>query len=227
MGSRTVKTKVGLIAAASLAALLTGSCAQAATTLAPAVLSPGGSVAIPDFPDGVALLAAQAEPFGSDLGPAGVLKEYVVTDSLVNPFGVNGLIFVFQLSLSSGDVAKVSLPGYAGLDTAVKSCNDVACIEGTGDPPDTATRSANGDVVSFLFSTPITGPSAGFSIYTNALGFTDPPSAMIIDAAGDISLAPTFAPAGVPEPSTWAMMLLGLAGMGAALRRAKSNPAVV
>jgi hypothetical protein len=182
---------------------------------------------VPDFPDGVALLATQTEPFSSDLGPAGTLTEYVVTDSQVNPFGYHGLVFAFKLSLSSGDVARISLPGYGGYDTAVKSCNNVVCVEGPGNPPDTATRSANGDVVSFLFGTPLTGDSSGFVIYTNAVGYKDPMGAQIIDAAGDISFAPTYLPSGTPEPAVWAMMLVGFGGMGLAMRAGRRSRAAV
>lgn len=43
-----------------------------------------------------------------------------------------------------------------------------------------------------------------------------------IDALGAISTRPFTPPTGgVPEPSTWAMMLLGFAGLGAALRRVR------
>ena len=41
-----------------------------------------------------------------------------------------------------------------------------------------------------------------------------------IDAVGAIS---TRATPGIPEPSTWAMMLLGFAGLGGALRRSRST----
>lgn len=47
-----------------------------------------------------------------------------------------------------------------------------------------------------------------------------------IDALGAISTRPFTPPTGgVPEPSTWAMMLLGFAGLGAALRRARRGAA--
>jgi len=185
----------------------------------PAILLPGGTVSIPDFPDGVALVATKVESFGGGLGPAGVMTEYVVTDSAVNPFGYHDMVFAFSLSLSSGNVAQVSLPGYAAFDTAVKSCNNAVCIEPPGMPPDTATRSADGDIVSFLWSTAMTTDSGGFVIYTNSTGYSDPPSGRIIDLAGDVSLVPVFLPSGVPEPATWALMLVGIAALGGVMRR--------
>jgi len=203
----------------TVAGLGAGTSALAASgTGAPAILLPGGSVSLPDFPDGVALVATKTSSFGGGPGPAGVLTEYVVTDSTVNPFGYNGLVFAFSLSLSSGDVAQIALPGYAPFDTAVKSCNNTVCIEGLGTPPDTATRSSDGDVVSFLWGTPITTTSAGFSVYTNATGYIDPPSGKIIDAAGDVSLVSVFLPSAVPEPASWTLMLLGIALLGPVIR---------
>ena len=207
----------GLLAAASLGI---GGPAMAA---APAILAPGGTVAVPDFPDGVALVATKIEDFGGGPGPAGVLTEYVVTDSSVNPFGFHDLVFAFSLSLSSGNVAEISLPGYAAFDTAVKSCDAMACIEGPGIPPDTATRSGDGDVVSFLWGTPITATSAGFSIYTNSFGYGDPPSGRIIDSSGDVSLVSVFLPSSAPEPATWSLMLAGVAVLGWRLRGAKAG----
>jgi hypothetical protein len=218
------KRLVKALLAAALAApgLAAPGLAAGASVEAPAILTPGGTVAVPDFPDGVVLVATKVENFGGGAGPAGVLTEYVVTDSAVNPFGYHDVAFAFSLSLSSGDVVKMSLPGYAAFDTAVKSCNSAVCIEGTGTPPDTATRSANGDIVSFLWGTPLTTTSAGFVIYTNANSFIDPPSAQIIDLAGDVSLAPVFLPSTVPEPAGWALMLIGVGLIGSVMRRARA-----
>jgi len=193
-----------------------------ATAPSPAILPPGGTVAIPDFPDGVALIATKTSSFGGGPGPAGVMTEYVVTDSSVNPFGFHDLVFAFALSLSSGNVAQVSLPGYAPFNVAVKSCNSSVCIEGPGTPPDTATRSGSGDIVSFLWGTPITTTSAGFSVYTNAAGYIDPPSGRIIDSAGDVSLVSVFMPFSVPEPASWTLMLAGVALLGSVMRRGRS-----
>lgn len=197
--------------------------AVGASVAAPAILPPGGTVAVPDFPDGVVLVASKVENFGGGAGPAGVLTEFVVTDSAVNPFGFHDMAFAFSLSLSSGDVVKMSLPGYGAFETAVKSCNDTVCIEGTGTPPDTATRSADGDVVSFLWGTPLTTKSAGFVIYTNANSFSDPPSGRIFNLAGDVSLVPVFVPSTVPEPAGWALMLVGVGLVGWGMRRARGG----
>jgi hypothetical protein len=192
--------------------------ASAASAGAPAILAPGQSVSVPDFPDSAVVLATQTEPFGGATGPKGLLTEFVVNDTLYSPFGADDLVFAYSLSMSSGNVAKISLGGFGGFQTAVKSCDALACIEGVGLPPDTATRSADGGTVSFLFDTPLTGASSGFVIYTNASYYYDPPGAAIFDSAGDVAYAPTFLPSAAPEPSAWALLITGLTMLGGVLR---------
>ena len=67
--------------------------------------------------------------------------------------------------------------------------------------------------------TPTGNPSSGIISF----GFED--QGETFSATGTLTPAPTVT-AGVPEPSTWAMMVLGFAGLGlAAYRRAKQNGA--
>jgi hypothetical protein len=47
----------------------------------------------------------------------------------------------------------------------------------------------------------------------------------ILDYAGSVDL--TVRAAGSPEPETWALMLLGVAGMGVMLRRGRARPAPI
>ncbi|MGH7022173.1 MAG: PEP-CTERM sorting domain-containing protein, partial [Caulobacteraceae bacterium] len=185
---------------------------------------------VPDFVDSVTqVLAFQTVPFGSPGDPTGSLTEYVVTGTGDNPFGNNDVTFAFGLSLTSDDVASISMPGYAGFDTAVKSCNIAGeCVEAAGDVvPTTASRSANGDVVEFYFSTPVTSsaPSGGFVIYTNAKTYADPPMIEIADTNGNVSFASEFVPSAVPEPQAWMSILAGIGLAGAALRRARRGKA--
>jgi PEP-CTERM motif-containing protein len=44
--------------------------------------------------------------------------------------------------------------------------------------------------------------------------------------SGNLNLVAQAAPGGVPEPATWAMMLLGFGGVGFAMRRKKSMRAI-
>lgn len=81
--------------------------------------------------------------------------------------------------------------------------------------------------VSFFFLHAFT-LSSGFVAGLNTLDFrvTDvgPPTALRVDSiAGTAELAPPTT-GGVPEPSTWAVMILGFGVAGAALRRRRGSP---
>jgi hypothetical protein len=74
----------------------------------------------------------------------------------------------------------------------------------------------------------ITGSSGGFSIYTNATTYTDPPIYFTDSSGVTDSVRGAFGPGAVPEPSTWAMLLLGFAGLGlAGYRRKKKSHAAL
>jgi hypothetical protein len=217
-----------LFSFAAIAVLVAGIAATpvAASSL-PAILNPGQTVSLPDFPAGANVLATQTESFSSALGPVGILTEYVVNNTQFSPYAPGDLTFAFGLEVTGDDVAEVSLPGFAGFDTAVKTCDVAACIEGSGIVPDSAERSTDGDIVSFLWSTSFMGGSSGFSVYTNATSYTDPPMIEIIDIAGNMSSAPTFLPAATPLPTTWLMLVSGLVGLGFfAYRGTKKNASV-
>jgi PEP-CTERM motif len=68
-----------------------------------------------------------------------------------------------------------------------------------------------------------TGVPASLDIVTLAAGFADVDSVEIVPTGGnvnvnDITISPAAA---VPEPSTWAMLLLGFAGLGFAFRQSR------
>jgi PEP-CTERM motif len=195
----------------------------------PEVITPGQTIIsnIPDFRDGVVpLLPAPFFAqffFGSPStpGPAGSLTEVVGNDSQVSPFGPGGTIFTYSLDITKGDLSSIAFTGNTGFSTAVKVC-DSGCIEGNGPVPDQVSRSSNGDQITFSFATPLTGSSGGFSIYTNATTYTDPPIFLTDSGGLTITLDGAFGPA-VPEPSTWAMLLLGFSGIGVMAYRRKSK----
>ena len=65
---------------------------------------------------------------------------------------------------------------------------------------------------------PLGGFSDPFSVVTNALG--------TLNVGGEIEaleFAPQSPPSGVPEPSTWAMMLIGFAGLGFAAFKSRKE----
>ena len=82
-----------------------------------------------------------------------------------------------------------------------------------------------GDTISFVFATALTGSSGGFSIYTNATTYTDPPS-IFIDSSNNSVSVDIFGPAGpatTPLPSTWTMLIAGFVGLGFFAYRGSKN----
>ncbi len=221
--------RLALSALAAVAAVSAGIGARpaAAQMPSPAILTPGQTVSLPDFPASASVVATQVETFGSSSGPDGTLTEYVVDNVEYSPYGPSGLVFAFGLQVTGDNVAEVSLPGFAGFDTAVKTCNVAACVEGTGVAPTTASRSTDGDIVSFLWNMEFSGGSSGFSVYTNATSYYDPPMIEIFDLDGNVSFAPTFLPS-TPLPSSWLMLFSGLLVLGYFAYRGskKSGPAI-
>jgi hypothetical protein len=83
-----------------------------------------------------------------------------------------------------------------------------------------------------IFPTGVTSPLPGLFIgFTSAgndiFGFSVGPSASINDSFAIDDVRWTSLRALVPEPSTWAMLLLGFGGLGAVLRRGRRAPAAL
>jgi PEP-CTERM motif len=154
----------------------------------------------------------------------------VIKYSQVNqyhPYG--GLYFDYEISLSSGDVTEFSAPGYAGFEVAAKQCGISGCggSGANGVSATSASRSSDGNLISFSFGGDLIGGthSANLQLLTNAPSFADPFATLEDD--GIFYSIPVATPA-VPEPSTWALMLLGFAGLGfAGYRRALKSAEVL
>jgi hypothetical protein len=201
---------------------------EAQSLVAPIALPSGGTVS--PLPNGFSGAAEfkwfdHTENFSFLDGPTGTLRDRVLQYPDVvtpaHPYG-SGLYFDYEITLTSGDVAQFIAPGYGGLEVSVKECGIAGC-GGSGSfgvSATSASRSANGDDITFTFAggALVGGTrSANLQTLTNAVEFLDP-YATLVNATGDTFSVPVVAPAAVPEPSTWAMLLLGFAGLGFARR---------
>ncbi len=208
---------------------LGASAALAIAAAAPAahanVLSPGGSV-LPDAP-GVngSLLAETGWQSFSFAGTTGSVLEIVVADS-TNMFGAGDLSFIYQVQITGGDLGHVTGFDYKGWLTDVQSGCEMgdSLLACGGTNASSVDRSADGSVVSFNFSPNLVAGdwSESLVIATNAKHYTVG-TIGLIDGGGatETGYAPT-----VPEPSTWAMMALGFAGLGYAGFRRGRRPAI-
>jgi PEP-CTERM motif len=203
----------------------------------PVVLDRGGTlttVANGDSGPPTASFFISNESFSFTNGPSGILHEDVKSysdTSAAHPYG-SGLYFDFEIALTSGNVTSFTAPGYSGVGVSVKQCGISNCggLGANGALATGASRTSDGDNVSFSFGSDLSGAgahSANLQIFTNATSFVDP-FASFQDSNGDVFSISVPAPTpAVPEPSTWAMLLLGFAGIGFMANRRKSKPALM
>lgn len=193
-----------------------------AASISPAVLLPGGTVSnLPDFEDFGDILASVASSFGNGNSiPSGPFIESVITNTGDNPFGNQFLTFAFSFRVTRGDVVEISLPGFSGFSTAVKECT----ICNTGTPALDATRSINGDVVSFDFTGILANGNntASLAIYTNAPFFADP-MITFTDVGGGVAPLAGLLPAQAPEPGSLGLLGTAMLLLGALRYRGKRH----
>jgi hypothetical protein len=160
--------------------------------------------------------------FSASGGPTGTLFENIVQYPNVvtpaHPYG-SDLMFNYKIALSAGDVTGLTVAGFSGFDVSAKQCSFAGCfaVATNGIAATSASRSANGDLITFSLSG-LSGPNhtGNLQLFTNAPFFADPIAIFQDSAGGVFSLditGPSNTPS-VPEPSTWAMMILGFAGVG-------------
>jgi hypothetical protein len=121
------------------------------------------------------------------------------------------------------DVTVPNPPNTTGLDFT----NLTSSMLGSGSAWDITLNQGGVFGYSLLLIVPVTtlvgyagGTIEDVDLYQTALG----PEAGLLCTSGDCGALTASAPAPVPEPSTWAMMLLGFAGLGyAGYRRTRSS----
>jgi hypothetical protein len=169
---------------------------------------------------------------GSPLGPNGA---GIVDASFVDIVTFTGLETTFDLAaqldfnetLVGGAGVTIYLEGYYfGPGTACTSANYSNCsfggiVQPSGPAlviPDFSTDDT------LLVGVDITGKAgSGASISDPGMVTLSVPTGVDIISAGGA----TYAPGTVPEPSTWAMMILGFAGVGLMAYRRKAKPALM
>lgn len=199
----------------------------------PVPLAPGATVTpIPngysfDFSDPTTPVFSATEDFDFTNGPSGFLFEaiYSLPDLLpAHPYG-QGLFFIYNVVLSSGNVTSLSVPGYSGYEVSVKQCGISGCIDygSNGAVMTSASRTSDGDGITFNFDLIGPGNSSNLQLFTNASSFVDP-HGILTDSAGGTFSIPVVTPAAIPEPSSWAMMFIGFAGLGYVGYRRRATP---
>ena len=197
-------------------ALLAASAAFAMVAAAPAaqaiVLNPGasGSPDLLSLGAGSTLVANTGSLSFSNSAFSGTIDEWVYKDT-ANSFGSGDLTWIIQVvnSASSSDaIARVTAGNFATFMTDVGD-------NGGANAPSLVDRDTPGHTIGFSWAATgglLAGQTSDLlTIDTNASRFTTGTLAVIDLQTSDLT---AFEPSAVPEPATWAMMLLGFAGLG-------------
>ena len=197
-------------------ALLAASAAFAMVAAAPAaqaiVLNPGasGSPDLLSLGAGSTLVANTGSLSFSNSAFSGTIDEWVYKDT-ANSFGSGDLTWIIQVvnSASSSDaIARVTAGNFATFMTDVGD-------NGGANAPSLLDRDTPGHTIGFSWAATgglLAGQTSDLlTIDTNASRFTTGTLAVINSQTSDLT---AFEPSAVPEPATWAMMLLGFAGLG-------------
>ncbi len=204
-----------------------------ASTANATLLAPGGSVG-----DGTAQSPGTLSVFGDALGtPLAQVSTPVATPTysgtltsavFTNPGGTLDFLYQFSNDANSSDgIERLTMTSFTGFTTDVGYRTDaVAPFAAGAQQPLLATRSANGSVVGFEFtSSNQPGPylispgeaSRTIVIRTNATQHFVGNTAIIDGFAAN---APSFAPSEIPEPASLAT--LATVALGAMMRRRRS-----
>ncbi len=194
------------------------------------VLVPGETAApdiLPRMPPTGGIVTSTSGTFTSDLGDfSGSYSEFLLRG---NSYGANDLTWYIEVTNDNvpgnSDIELVTASSFKGFATDVGYCEIGSCANEGTILPTSVHRNSNGSAINFTIDIPANGSETDWlMIETNAsvwkLGH------LSIQNDGNVTVG-AFAP-NVPEPSTWAMMLLGFAGLGyAGLRARKTGLSIV
>ena len=208
-----------LLAASATFAILAAAPAAQAIVLAP---GDSGSPDLLNLGAGSTQVANTGVLSFSNSAFSGTIDESVFEDT-ANTFGSGDLTWIIQVTndaSSSDAIARVTAGNFATFLTDVGD-------NGDANAPSLVDRDTPGHTIGFSFAS-LGGLLAGetsdlLTIDTNAVRFTTGTLAVINSQTSDLN---GFAPSAVPEPSTWAMMMLGFAGLGfAGYRKSRKSAA--
>jgi hypothetical protein len=216
---KTLRLALAIVVVSLTAALHQAS----ASVVAPARLGPGSIVS--PLPNGFSsgdgipstLLYDQSEAFSFADGLAGILRDRVIQYSDAPSALHPGLYFDYEVQLSAGLLAAITISGYSNFDAAVKVCGITGCggSGANGTAPTSASRSIDGNEITFDFADNLAASqhSANLQIFSSASLFQDP-LAFLTDSSGNSFSINVVGPlATVPEPATWALMIPGFLGV--------------
>jgi PEP-CTERM motif len=201
------------------------------------ILVPGQSGVAPDlfaFLPGATVVGSMSGSFTSVAFTGNYIEEVFVDPA--NGFGKNDLTWLIQVTNNNGSagIGRITASSFAGFMTDVGT-NDIGFVPpgfvgGALPDPDTVDRDVTGAIIGFNYPF---GLGAGrtsvmLEIQTNATAFG---AGFISLSGGTLNAAtatvPALAPtAAVPEPATWAMLLLGFAGLGFAFGQSRRKVAM-
>ena len=202
----------GLLAATALVSL--PSLAQAAPIIQ------NVTIAVPNTIDGVYINVVT----GATSTTPGALPTYDL-----NPYN-NGAGLTFFSATTGGIVANGSTSGTsAALDLAAGFVIGATSTFVNGQAVGTAFQTPGNHIVGFRFQNEVTGIiNYGYARITTSagtgtgLGFPATITQLVYENTGASLTVAGAATGGVPEPTTWAMMMLGFGAMGGMLRRSKA-----
>jgi PEP-CTERM motif len=204
----------------------------ATALVAPVELTSGGTVSLLPNYNGDSgtgtLVTSQTQAFSFSDGLTGSIFERILSYSDAPSTDHPGLYFDYEITLTSGSLSAFSISGYSTLDTYVKECGIANCggMGAGGVLATSASRSTDGGVITFDFGS--NGPliageySANLQIFANDYNYQTSLASFTDSSGKTFFLGGALSP-GVPEPSTWAMMILGFCAVGFIAYRRKSG----